>query len=277
MIGVRTQRKRMQQVLLYALMSVVCGVVALPFLWLFASSFKTTREIFVAPFGLPEAWQWANYLRAWQGGIANYIGNSLLVTAVSVLIIITVSGMAAYALARLQFQGRVAIYLLIVVGYAVPIHTVIVPLYELLSDLNLLNTYPGLIGPYVAFGMPFSVLLLYGFFLEFPKELEDAAYLDGCNMWQLLWHVVAPVSRPALASVAIFQGVFIWNEFLLALIIMNDKARQTLPVGLATFRGEWASNWPVLLAAVSLATLPILLIYVLLQRYFVNSLTGFGK
>lgn len=265
------------RVLLYAGISLFCAVVALPFFWMVSASLKTTREIFTAPFGLPGAPQWGNYLQAWRGGIGTYMLNSVIVTACSVAIIIVVSGLAAYALARMEFSGRAAIYLLIVVGYAVPVHTVIVPLYGLLGRFGLLDSYPGLIGPYVAFGIPFSVLLLYGFFLEFPRDLEDAAYLDGCTTFQLVRHIVAPVSLPALASVAIFQGVFIWNEFLLALILISDRAKQTLPVGLATFRGEWASNWPVLLAGVSLATLPILLLYVFLQRYFVDSLTGFSK
>ena len=263
--------------LLYLGMSLLCTVIALPFFWLISASLKTTREIFTAPFGLPGVPQWTNYLEAWRGGIGGYLLNSVIVTGLSVVLVIFVSGLAAYALARLRFAGRAAIYLVIVVGYAVPIHTVIVPLYGLLSRLGLLDRYPGLIGPYVAFGIPFSVLLLYGFFLEFPKELEDAAYLDGCNTFQLVRYIVAPVSLPALTSVAIFQGVFIWNEFLLALIVISDKSKQTLPVGLATFRGEWASNWPVLLAGVGLATLPILILYAFLQRYFVDSLTGFGK
>ena len=265
------------RVLLYAGMSLFCAVVALPFFWMISASLKTTRDIFTAPFGLPTAPQWGNYLEAWNGGIGTYMLNSVLVTGVSVALIIFVSGLAAYALARMKFTGRAAVYLLIVVGYAIPVHTVIVPLYGLLGSLGLLDSYPGLIGPYVAFGVPFSVLLLYGFFLEFPQELEDAAQLDGCNTFQLVRYIVAPVSLPALSSVAIFQGVFIWNEFLLALILISDKSKQTLPVGLATFRGEWASNWPVLLAGVSLATLPVLLLYAFLQRYFVNSLTGFSK
>lgn len=266
-----------KRIILYAGVSLFCAVVALPFLWLLSASLKSTRGIFTSPFSLSTDPQWVNYLEAWRGGIAGYLLNSVLVTGVSVALVIIISALAAYALARLNFAGRAGIYLLIVVGYAVPVHTVIVPLYALLSRLGLLDTYPGLIGPYVAFGVPFSVLLLYGFFLDFPKDLEDAASLDGCNRFQLIRHIIAPVSLPALTSVAIFQGVFIWNEFLLALIVMTSKARQTLPVGLATFRGEWASNWPVLLAGVSLATIPILLLYAFFQRYFVDSLTGFSK
>jgi ABC-type glycerol-3-phosphate transport system permease component len=181
------------------------------------------------------------------------------------------------ALARLRFPGRSALFLLLVTGYAIPLQTVLVPLYELLREARLLNNYLGLILPYVAFGVPFSIFLLYAFFLDFPKEIEEAARLDGCTELQILWRVVMPLSLPALASVAIFQGVAIWNEFVLALIIINSDRLKTLPLGLQTFQGQYATDWPNLLAAVVMATLPILLLYVILQRQFIRSLAGFAK
>jgi ABC-type glycerol-3-phosphate transport system permease component len=205
------------------------------------------------------------------------IARHFALVKLSVAAILVVSGLAAYALARSQFPGRTGFYVLLITGYAIPIHTVLVPLYEMLRASNALNSYAGLILPYVAFGIPFSVLLLYAFFLDFPKELEEAARLDGCNEWQLLARVVAPLSLPGLSSVAIFQGVFIWNEFLLALILISDDGLKTLPFGLVVFQGSYASNWPLLLASVTMATLPILMLYLLLQRQFVNSLAGIGK
>lgn len=258
----------------------LCGylvVMALPFLWLIASSLKTVTEMFSNPFALPVAPQWGNFVEAWQTGIARYLLNSLLVTALSVAAIVIVSGFAAYALARGRFPGQAGFYILLVTAYAIPIHTVLVPLYELLRGANMLNSYIGLILPYVAFGIPFSVLLLYAFFSDFPQELEEAARLDGCNEWQLVAYIVAPLSLPGLSSVAIFQGVFVWNEFLLALMIVSDDQLKTLPFGLIGFQGQYASNWPLLLAAVTMATLPLLLLYATLQRQFVNSLTGLGK
>ncbi len=252
-------------------------LMVLPFVWLLVSSLKTTSEMFSSPFAPPAVLHWSNFVEAWQTGVAKYLLNSLFVTALSVAAILVVSGLAAYALARSQFPGRTGFYVLLITGYAIPIHTVLVPLYEMLRATNALNSYAGLILPYVAFGIPFSVLLLYAFFLDFPKELEEAARLDGCNEWQLLARVVAPLSLPGLSSVAIFQGVFIWNEFLLALILISDDGLKTLPFGLVVFQGSYASNWPLLLASVTMATLPILILYLLLQRQFVNSLAGIGK
>ncbi len=262
---------------LYLALGAYLIVMALPFVWLLASSLKTTPEMFSSPFSLPASLRWSNFVEAWQTGLARYLLNSVLVTGVSVAAILVVSGLAAYALARSQFPGRNGFYVLLITGYAIPIHTVLVPLYEMLRAANALNSYAGLIGPYVAFGIPFSVLLLYSFFLDFPRELEEAARLDGCNELQLLVRVVAPLSLPGLSSVAIFQGVFIWNEFLLALILISDDGLKTLAFGLVSFQGQYASNWPLLLASVTMATLPVLLLYVALQRQFVNSLAGIGK
>ena len=141
----------------------------------------------------------------------------------------------------------------------------------------MLNTRQGLIAPYSAFAIPFSVLLLYGFFVDFPRDLEDAARLDGAGTLQVLRDITFPVLRPALATVATFQAVFIWNEFLLALIVITDEALQTVPLGLVEFQGQYSSNFPLIFSALTIATIPILIFYVMLQRHFVNSIAGFAK
>jgi len=233
--------------------------------------------MFTSPFGLPSNPQWGNFITAWDAGVAQYLLNSLIVTSVSVVSIVVVSAMASYVLARSRFRGRKAIYLLLVTGFAIPIHTVLVPLYEMLSKAGLTNSYIGLILPYVAFGIPFSVMLLYSFFLDFPKEIEEAARIDGCGEAAMFFRIVAPLSMSGLASVAIFQSVFIWNEFTLALILISDNTKKTLPFGLVAFQGQYAANWPLLLASVAIATVPILLLYAVMQRQFVNSLAGIGK
>lgn len=262
---------------LYIVLTAYSVLVALPLFWMFISSTKTVREIFATPFALPAKPNWGNFATVWNRGISTYLLNSLLVVSVSVILIVIVSGLAAYALARMRFPGRLPVYLMLMAGYAIPVHTVLVPIYVMENTFNMLNQYIGLIGPYVAFAIPFSVLLLYAFFSEFPKDLEDASYLDGCSTFQMVTQVVMPLSTPALSSVAIFQGVFLWNEFLLALIVISDDAKKTLPLGLTRFQGEWSTNWPMMLAAISLATLPLLVLYIVLQKQFINSLTGFSR
>ena len=263
--------------LLYAGMTVFSALTALPFLWMLFSALKTQGEIFTSPFSPPSNPQWQNFALAWNAGVGRYVLNSLFVTTISVILIVTVSAMAAYAMAQLEFRGRLAFYLLLITGYAIPIHTVLVPLYELLRNANLINNYAGLIGPYIAFGVPFSVFLIYAHFLEFPRELEEAARLDGASDLQIATQIVMPLSLPALSSVAIFQGTFIWNDFLLALILINDDKLKTLPLGLLVFRGEYSTDWPLLMAGITVATLPLLGLYMVFRRQFVNSLTGFSK
>lgn len=270
-------RLRFSTVLVYLLVGGYTLLVALPIVWMFLSSTKTVRELFSSPFALPEEPQWSNFVKAWDSGISHYLVNSLFVTTLSVVLIVLVSALAAYALARINFPGRVAIYLMLIAGFAIPVHTVLVPLYRSLNTAGLLNTYAGLILPYVAFGIPFSVLLLYAFFLEFPAEIEDAARIDGCNIWQLVLRVVMPLSMPALVSVVVFQAVFLWNEFSLALIVTRDDALRTIPLGLTKFQGQWSTNWTLMLASLSMATLPVLVLFVALQRHFIRSLVGFSK
>ena len=270
-------RKPVWTPLLYGLLGGYSLVVILPFFWMLAASLKTNRQIFGDPFGWPASPNFANYAKAWDQGIGTYFVNSLLVTALTVFLTIVLSGVAAYGFARLRFGGRGLLYALIIAGYAVPIHTVLVPLYEMLDAAGMLDRYVGLVLPYVAFGIPFAIILLYAFLLEFPKELEEAARLDGCNRWQALWHVVVPLSLPGLSSVAIFTGVFTWNEFLLGLLILSSDELKTLPVGLVAFQGAYASDWGALMAGVVLATVPLLLLYAVLQKQFVRSLAGLGK
>lgn len=263
--------------LTYLLLSLYSVVIAMPLVWLVFSSGKTMREMFAAPFSPPSAIQWTNFSNAWTSGISRYLVNSLVITGVSVALIVVVSAMAAYAFARLDFPGRKPLYLILIAGFAIPVHTTLVPLYRTLNGAGLLNTFPGVIGPYVAFGIPFSILLLYAFFAEFPSEIEDAARIDGCGTWQMVFRIVLPLSLPGLASVAIFQSVFLWNEFSLALIVLTNDAMRTIPLGLTRFQGEWTTNWTSLLAAVTLASLPMLIIFVLLQKQFINSLSGYSK
>ncbi len=270
-------RFRFTNVVLYGVMSLWSLFVLLPLLWMVLSSFKTRREMFTAPYSLPSSLTFESFERAWGVGLGTFILNSTLVTTFSVALIVTVSGMAAYVLARTSSRWLRLIYLAIVVGFAVPVTAVIVPLYQMISAAGFVNNYVGLIVVNAAYGIPFTVILFFAFFLDFPKELEEAAKLDGCSKFQIFFRIIVPLSGPAVASAAIFQAVFIWNEFLLALLLLNSPAKKTIPVGILQLQGEFTADWPAIMAGLSLATVPILLVFVLLQKYFVRSLAGLGK
>lgn len=265
------------RVLMYGFVSLWSLFVLIPLLWMVLAGFKTKREMFMDPLGLPGTWSFDAFERAWGVGMGQFMVNSIIATAVSVAVIVVVSGMAAYVFARTESRGLRILYLLIVAGFAVPVQAVLVPLYQMLSGAGMLNNLAAIVLPYAAYGIPFTTVLFYAFFLDFPRELEEAARLDGCSRIRTFFAVILPLSGPAVASAAIFQAVFIWNEFVLALLMLTSPENKTLPVGIIQLGGEFTSDWPAVMAGLTIAVLPILLIFVLAQKYFVRSLAGLGK
>jgi multiple sugar transport system permease protein/raffinose/stachyose/melibiose transport system permease protein len=248
-----------------------------PLSWLFLSSFKTQDEMFGAPFALPGHPALDNYRRAIGNHLFTYLFNTVVVTGASVLLIVVIAGAAAYALARHRFIGSSTLYLGVVAAYAAPQHALIVPIYLLLGRIGLLDSQVGLVLASVGLGVPFATILFYAFFLDFPRELEEAARLDRCSTLGTFFKVVAPLSLPAIASVAIIQGVLIWNDFLLPLVLISTENLKTLPLGLMSFRDEFTADWTAMMAAIVLAVLPMVFLYAVMQRQFMRSLAGLGK
>jgi raffinose/stachyose/melibiose transport system permease protein len=273
----RLLRFRVLSLAMYGFIAVYSLFVLLPMVWMIFAAFKTKREIFVDPMGIPDSLSFDAFGRAWAIGLGTFLLNSAMVTLLAVLLIVMVSGMAAYVLARSDYPWMRWIYLLVVVCFAVPVHGVLVPLFQMLSAAGLLNSRLAIVLPYAAYGIPFTTVLFYAFFLDFPRELEDAARLDNCSRVQTFFRVILPLSGPALASASIFQAVFIWNEFLLALLMLTRPALKTLPVGIFELTAEFTSDWPAVMAGLSIAILPIVTIFFFSQKYFVKSLQGLGK
>lgn len=271
------KRYRLTALGLHLFVSVWSLFVLLPVLWMVLAGFRTRAELFTQPLALPKSLSFDAFERAWTTGIAGFIVNSVLVTVISVAIILVTSGIAAYVLARSESRVLKWIYVLIVASFAVPAQSVLVPLYQIISGAGLLNSLFAIVLPYAAYGIPFTTVLFYAFFLEFPRELEEAARLDGCSRLQIIGRIVLPLSGSAIASAAIFQAVFVWNEFLLALLLLTDTRIKTLPLGMLNLRGQFSSDWPAIMAGVTMVTLPMLILFILAQRYFVRSLAGLGK
>ena len=271
------RRFRAVSLVLYGFVGLWSLAVLIPIAYMVLAAFKTRAEVFMAPLALPASLSPESFERAWGVGVGRFIANSLLVTGLSVALIVAVSGLAAYALVRLRGRASNLIYLAIVAGFAIPLQAVLVPVFQTMSAAGLLNSRLALVLPYAAYGIPFTVILFYAFFLDFPKELEDAARLDGCTRFTTFTRVILPLSGPAIASAAIFQAVFVWNEFILALLMLTRPAIKTLPVGILELQGEFTSDWPAVMAGLTLATLPLLLVFVLAQKWFVRSLAGLGK
>lgn len=270
-------RFRMATLILYGVVSLWSLFVLMPMAWMLFAAFKTRREIFTNPLGLPGSLTFTAFDRAWGVGVGTFMLNSALVTIVAVTLIVIISGMAAYVLARSESIWMGLLYLMIVAGFAVPVQAVLVPLFQMISAAGMLNQRFAIVLPYAAYGIPFTTILFYAFFLDFPRELEEAARLDGCGRLQTFFRVILPLSGPAIASAAIFQAVFIWNEFLLALLMLTNPQVKTLPVGILQLQGSFTADWPAIMAGLSMAVVPILLVFVFAQKYFVRSLAGLGK
>ncbi len=255
---------------LFALLALVF---MLPMIWALLGSIKPAGELRIHPWSLPHTVQLGNYAAAWHGAIGLYLLNSTVVTIISVLVIIALSAPAAYAFARLRFRGAMLLFGLILTGLLIPAHAVLIPLYQINAALGL-RDYAAIIGPYVAFGLPLTVLLLRAYFVGIPEEMMEAAIMDGAGHLRILWSIFMPLARPALATVAIFQAAWIWNELPFALVFIKTSAHQTLPVGLLSFQGEHIAEWGTILAGVCVAVIPLMVLYLVFQRHIIRGLTA---
>lgn len=246
-----------------------------PLLVMVANSLRTTRDMARDPLGLPLDPNFASYGKAWvQASFGTFFTNSILVTVSSVLISTAVSLLAAYALARSRSRLTSIVEAVFLSGLMMPVYLAILPIFYLLDDMGLVNSRFGLIMVYAALGIPFSVFVLTAFFRQLPTELEEAARIDGAGSFTMFWHVMLPLVRPAIATVIVFRFVPIWNDFFYPLILLRSRENYTLPVGLTTFFGEYQTDWPTLFAGLVIATLPLVVLFLLATRQIVAGLTA---
>jgi raffinose/stachyose/melibiose transport system permease protein len=248
-------------------------IVGYPVLWMVLQSFKSAAEMYANIWGMPQVILLENYARAIEMGMVRYIVNSTVVAAGTVLCILVGASLAAYAFAKFSFVGNRALFFMFIFTLVVPMQAMIIPLYAVLVSLRLTNTYLALILPYAAAGLPVSIFLLRTFFDTIPRELEEAARIDGCSDFGAFWRVVLPISGPGLAAVAILQFVNAWNELVLALVAIRNPALRTIPLGLQIFVADQV-EWGPVFASLSMATLPVIVVYVLMQRHFIRGLTA---
>jgi raffinose/stachyose/melibiose transport system permease protein len=227
------------------------------------------------PLTWPNEFTWKNFTDAWSvGKFATTYRNSMILLLLKVPIGVLLSSMLAYALSKLRIRFRSTIMFAVFLGLTIPIYITIVPVFIMLRSMGITDNLLGLVGPYLAFGIPFQVLVLQSFFRQLPDELIEAARMDGANEWRIFFRLILPLSVPALITVAILDGVATWNEFLFALIVLNSDQSKTIPVGLLNFQGQFASNNTGLAAGILIAVVPILIAYVVLQRWIVGGLTA---
>jgi multiple sugar transport system permease protein len=261
----------------FYLVLVACALTMLfPFFWTLSASLKGDEAVLASPPQLlPSSLQWENYSAVAQTlDVGRLLLNSLVVAVVTTLAQLLTCAMAAYAFARIPFRGRSALFLVYLGTLMVPMQVTITPLFILMRLLNLTNTYAGLILPSVT--SAFGVFLLRQFFLTLPRELEEAAFLDGATHWTVFWRMALPLARSSLAALTIFAFMGSWNNFLWPLLIISDPQLMTLPLGLSTLQGQYSTAWNQVMAGTVISIVPILIVYLLAQRQFVQGLALSG-
>ncbi|HEY3146799.1 MAG TPA: carbohydrate ABC transporter permease [Dongiaceae bacterium] len=255
---------------LFWLMTVVS---VYPLLWMTLNSLKSSYEIFGNAWGLPEEWNWGNFAAAWNFGIQQYLISSVIVTVTSVVLVVFLSALSAYALVALKFRFKSLLYMAILGGSILPPEVSLFPLFKTLNMLGIYNTYWALILPYIAFGLPFTTFLIRAYMVKIPYELSEAAIMDGAKPFWIFWHVYLPLSRPILASAALIEGMRVWNEFIFALTFVESESVKTITIGVMGFANALRADWAVLMAGLVISVLPVLLAFLTLQRQFIGGLT----
>ncbi len=246
-----------------------------PLFWMVRCSVMTNSTILVDKSLIPGTIVWHNYVVAWtKGNFGIYFLNSMIYTVSVVFGIVVISSLAAYAFSRLKFPGKNLIFGLFVAAMMIPLPGSFVPLYVMMTKLGLVNNRAGYILCMINVGLSLSILLLKTFFDKMPSDLEDAARIDGCSKLGIWRHVALPLARPALAVIVIYNSLNVWNEYILATLLLSDKAKMPLQRGLEVFRGAHQVDYPVLMAGLTLTALPIILIYLLMQKHIVKGLSS---
>ena len=267
---------KIKKTLIYLFLAVFTFIQIFPFYWLVTFSFKSNTEIFDSNnlVGLPKVWHLENISKALMGGeILRYLLNSVFYAAVTVVVSTLLASMVAYAINRMYWKAKGIVAAIFSLGIMIPVQATLLPLFQGLDRLGIRGGYLGLMLPYITFAMPMTVMILGGFFKALPREIEEAACIDGCNIFNMFFKIILPMIRPGIATSCIFAFLNTWNELLFANTFVDDAKYKTLPVGIMSFVGEHSTNWGIIGAGMVIATLPTVLIYLLLSKQVQESFT----
>ncbi len=262
----------------YALLILVAIVLLLPLVWMISASLKGDEEIFaIPPTWIPETLHWKNYAEVFERmPFLGYLRNTTFITVLTIIGTVFSSSVVAYAFACLRWPGRDKLFIFVIATMMLPMHVIMIPLYVIFRELGWLNTYKPLIVPAFLGGGAFNIFLLRQFFLGIPRELFDAARIDGCSEFRIYRTIALPLAKPAMITVAILTFMFSWNDFLGPLIYLSDQSKNTLALGLALFVGQHSTEWGVLMAASIIMMIPMVIIFFVFQRYFIRGFTMSG-
>lgn len=246
-----------------------------PVVWLFLNSFKTNNELLMDPWGLPKSFDVVNYTDAIQEGhIFQYFGNSVIIAVSAVLISVVLSSMASYAIARMHWKLSKAAMNVFLLGMMIPVYAMVIPLFSMFNKMGLLNTHMAVIIPNIAISFPMAIFIMTGFMDSLPKELEEAAVVDGCNIYQIFGKIIMPISKSSVVTVAVVTFINIWNDLLLPQIFLTDSSKMTLPVGLTEFQGQYSTNYVTMIAAVIITVIPSIVVYIVLHKNIMEGMVA---
>lgn len=266
------------RILIWSLLIGLAIIVIYPLLWMVFNGFKTNTELFGNPFALPQQWSWNNYVHAWNRGVSNYLMSSVLITVFSTIATVFVSAWAAYGLTRVNIPLSGLWTGLILGGLMLAPAVALVPLVRMFQDLGLYNTIWALVILDTAFRIPFTTFLIRSYMIDLPMEVDEAAQIDGASRWTTFWKIILPMCKPILVSCVLLHVLFAWNEYLFAMVFTSSTEVQPLPVGLTSLMSKHGTDYPVVFAGMVIAALPVIILFLAAQRYFIKGLAdGVGK
>lgn len=261
--------KKIGKVVLWIVLIIVAVIQLFPLIWLVDFSLGSSNEMFTnGLLIIPERIRWDNYVKAFvDGNFLHYLRNSVLINTLAVILVVIISIMAAFACQRMKWKMKGLVSTLLVMGMMIPIHATLLPNYKIYSTLHLTDTIWALLIPYVAFSLPQGMFLMTGFIQSVPKELEEAAVMDGCGIYRIVFQIITPLLKPSIATVAIMTFLNNWNEFMMASTYLSSPTWKTLPFSVLEFTGEYSSNYAVQFAVMALTAAPAVIVYVILNKH----------
>lgn len=274
--GYTSLLKKIGMVILYLVLIVVALVQLYPLIWLFQLSLKTNQEVFgMSPFALPQDPQWDNYIDAWTtGGINNYFFNSVWYTIVAVILTLILGSFVTFAVTRMEWKLKGFVLALFMAAYMIPLHSTLIPLFNIFNKVNLIDNPLSIIISYTTFNLPITIMILLGFYQSLPREIEEAAVMDGCSVHRIFFQITIPMTAPVLSTTAIINMIYNWNEFVFVNTFISSEKWKTITVGVNNFVGQYLTDWGAIGATLVISILPILLVYLFLSDRIIEGLAA---
>lgn len=267
--------RRIGYFLLYICLGLVAIFQVFPIIWLFMFSLKSNHEIFAGnPFALPLEPKWENYLKVFEGGIGTYFWNSIWITVLATILTLLIASMATFAITRMKWKLSGLVLGLIMVGLMIPIHSALIPLYNMFLNVNLIDNPLSIVITYVTYNLPITVMILLGFYTTIPREIEEAAIIDGSSVHRLFFRIILPLSAPILSTTVIINMIYNWNEFVFVNTFISSEKYKTLTVGIQNFIGQYMTDWGAIGATLVISVLPIIIAFLFFSNKIMEGITA---